>query len=215
MTYPRIASRSWLHISCGSGFTLRNTNRLQWSLCGQVYARTWALADRRTAVVVAVRDWLPAEGAYVCFSARPDPPQRRSFFPDPRISPPERTQVSQRITRHVVVIGGRSETAEEPPGCKWPTCPVPAVTLKALRRTRVLLISLKTIWCVIIWNNLFNVIRFLFCSAAALGDLPHRAAFKILFPFQISQHCPEIWNQTDGRGKMYLTIGSLSRLWPL
>lgn len=83
MTYPRIASGSWLHISCGSGFTLRNTNRLQWSLRGQVYARTWALADRRTAVVVAVRDWLPAEGAYVCFSARPDPPQRRSFFQTP------------------------------------------------------------------------------------------------------------------------------------
>lgn len=90
----------------------------QQSLCGQVYARTWAQPDGGAAVVVAVQDWLHAEGADVCFSACPDPPQRRSIFPDPRISPPERTQGSQRITRHVIVIGGRSETAEEPPGCK-------------------------------------------------------------------------------------------------
>lgn len=39
-----------------------------------------------------------------------------------------RKQDSHRtITRHVVVVfGGHSETDEEPPGCKWPTRPVPA-----------------------------------------------------------------------------------------
>lgn len=66
---------------------------------------------RRPAVVVAVRDWLPSEGADV-------PSAKTLFSPEPRISPPETTQDSQRITRHVVVIGGRAETAEEPPGCE-------------------------------------------------------------------------------------------------
>lgn len=75
----------------------------------QVYARTWAQADscRCRAGLAGSRE------AGVRVSARPDPRQRRSVLP----TPAESNQVSQRITSHVA-LWDRSETAEEPPGCK-------------------------------------------------------------------------------------------------
>lgn len=70
----------------------------------------------------------------------------RSSFTKATISPPSlhffavKDSVTENIVHHVLDVGGRSETTEEPPGCKCSTLPVSVacktVTLKALRRTR-------------------------------------------------------------------------------
>lgn len=46
---------------------------------------------------------------------------RRSAHFCPHIFATHRSPGSERIVRHVVSVGGRPQTAEEPPGCKSPT----------------------------------------------------------------------------------------------
>lgn len=78
-------------------------------------------ADRRPAVVVAVRDWLPAEGGGRARPCASTPSAKTLFFFFFYLQTPAYLQTeprSVRISRHVVDVGGRSEAAEEPPGCE-------------------------------------------------------------------------------------------------
>lgn len=123
------------------GFTGRNT---------RLASLGRFLTDRRTQTDRCCRcsAGLAVSRAGGCALQCASGPSAQTLFLRPQDFSFRRNQHSQWIiTRHVVDVGGRSETAEEPPGCKWPSRPVPAQRScdieSAVEDARPLLISSK------------------------------------------------------------------------